>query len=454
MKSLLVISASILLSALLQGQTIIHPWHVVDRGGGKSASGGINLHSSIGQPAIQASASGGINLEAGYIPGVRQLGGAVTTFAYNAEDTWNMLSVPLIMSDYKKTTLYPAAASVAFAYTGSYQQRDTLRNLTGYWIKFPAPNVVEFTGTALTKDTVNVSNSWNMVGCLSYPVKTTDIIALGTSVTSNYFGYSSGLGYYSEDTLKPGRAYWVKVNGAGKLAMATGSVMITPTVSSVISTKSKSDKEPEENFSSLSVRDAQGKERTLKFTSRDFDFDLTKYELPPVPPTFDVRFASNKALEFAEAGNMKEIALRISSAEYPLGVSWNSIDDASLLIDGKEISLKGSGTTQISNPGSRIKLKLFPSGKIDLPKEFALRQNFPNPFNPTTTIRYDMPVTGYVLLKVYDLMGQEIVTLVDGMQDAGYKSVVWNASDVSSGVYFYRLTAGKFTEAKKLLLMR
>lgn len=89
-----------------------------------------------------------------------------------------------------------------------------------------------------------------------------------------------------------------------------------------------------------------------------------------------------------------------------------------------------------------------------LPKEFALYQNYPNPFNPTTVVRYDIPAAVHVTLKVYNLLGQEVATLVNEQQQAGRYTVNWNASSVASGVYLYRIQAGSFGEVRKMAVIK
>jgi hypothetical protein len=95
-----------------------------------------------------------------------------------------------------------------------------------------------------------------------------------------------------------------------------------------------------------------------------------------------------------------------------------------------------------------------------VPTEFALYQNVPNPFNPTTTIRYDVPVGGgAVTLRVYDVHGRLVRTLVDERQSPGQKTVVWQGKDdrgkgIATGVYFYRMTAPGFEVARKMVLLQ
>jgi flagellar hook assembly protein FlgD len=80
--------------------------------------------------------------------------------------------------------------------------------------------------------------------------------------------------------------------------------------------------------------------------------------------------------------------------------------------------------------------------------------NYPNPFNPATTISFALPQTGYAKLDVYNALGQLVATLVDRSLEAGVHAVTWDASGQSSGLYLYRLTTGDFSETKKMLLLK
>ena len=94
------------------------------------------------------------------------------------------------------------------------------------------------------------------------------------------------------------------------------------------------------------------------------------------------------------------------------------------------------------------------SASEQLPNDFALEQNYPNPFNPTTTIKFNLPEQSNVRIDVFNTLGQQVKSLVNGEVSAGEHSVKFDASALSSGVYLYRMQAGDFNEIKKMILTK
>jgi hypothetical protein len=94
-----------------------------------------------------------------------------------------------------------------------------------------------------------------------------------------------------------------------------------------------------------------------------------------------------------------------------------------------------------------------------IPQAFALHQNYPNPFNPVTTINYDLPEQAHVSIMIYDIMGREIRHLVNGIQEPGFKTTIWDASNnlgepVSAGMYLYRIQTDRFSKTMKMVLLK
>lgn len=114
----------------------------------------------------------------------------------------------------------------------------------------------------------------------------------------------------------------------------------------------------------------------------------------------------------------------------------------SLLAPLNHYATEISSTTSVENDGENI------------PREFLLYQNYPNPFNPTTTIRFSVPRRSHVALKVCDVLGREVATLVNGELNPSEHSVVFDAKGLASGVYFYQLRAGNFIQQKKMEVMK
>jgi hypothetical protein len=476
----------ILFSSILYCQTITHPWKVVDNGGGKSTGGEFTLQTSIGQSAVQRMVhiDTGKVLESGYIPGLRTLSGASTTCEMQISQTWNLISLPLIVTDSKKTTLFPTSISPAYYYNNGYMVKDTLRNGEGYWLKFGSAQAVNITGTSELMDTIDVNNNWNIIGVLAYPILVADIVPLSpVTISSNYFGYTPGVGYYTEDTLKPGQAYWLKVSHAGEIILKSGSVLLAE--NNLISANKQKSKEvsgvealaKDVGLDKVTFRDADGRERSLYFTGKQLDINLSKYELPPPPPSgiFDVRFASQRNVELSKPnGDSKvgEYPIQINGVTYPLTLSWEvaesenykleltSVQDNKILTIVTELLSKGEMVLDRKDILA-AKLMISSKGNIEIPKEYALYQNYPNPFNPITKIKYDLPIASKVIVKIYNLLGQEVTVLKDEIEEPGFKSVEFDGSNLSSGVYFYRIDAngisipGKsLNQVKKLMLIK
>jgi hypothetical protein len=93
-------------------------------------------------------------------------------------------------------------------------------------------------------------------------------------------------------------------------------------------------------------------------------------------------------------------------------------------------------------------------GETELPTEFSLSQNYPNPFNPSTTIEFALPVSGKYSLKIFDILGQEVASLINGELNGGMHKITFNAQQFASGMYIYRLTGNNVNITKKMMLMK
>jgi photosystem II stability/assembly factor-like uncharacterized protein len=360
---------------------------------------------------------------------------------------WNLLSIDQAPPDGRRTVVFPTSTSHAFTYVGNYVQRETLANGTGYWLKFPQAQFTPYAGDPITIDSIDVRAGWNMIGSISTPVPVSSIVQVPPGiVTSFYFGYR--LSYATADSIRPKSGYWVKTNADGKLILQ----------SSNTAGKGSPETGPGgADLASITISDQAGHAQTLYLTAGELSPD--RYELPPLPPdgVFDVRFETQRFAERMEIGMEKETPIIISSATYPLKIQWRSRSETgpvTLMIDGDALSLLGNGATHILHPISHISLKLPPLSTSEIPQAFALFQNYPNPFNPKTDFGFRIVDFGLVTLKVYDVLGREVATIVNEVLPPGHYSRTWDASGAASGIYLYKMRAGSFSETKKMMLIR
>ncbi len=148
-----------------------------------------------------------------------------------------------------------------------------------------------------------------------------------------------------------------------------------------------------------------------------------------------------------------DILANISSGPYNLDIN-QSLVFYTAIIGGDDYNDIHQNMITSRNVFNAILTDIFEKSKLSSPCLYKLSQNYPNPFNPSTIIKYSIPETGYIKLKVYDILGNEVATLVKEEKTPGNYSVEWDASSLASGVYFYRIQAGSFVDTKKMILIK
>ena len=279
--------------------------------------------------------------------------------------------------------------------------------------------------TLSTTVDVSLNSNWNLI---SIPVQVQDdtLNALFPSHKSNAFGYN-GSGYVIDNQLNVGKGYWLKFVSA-----TSDSFVGSPLT-----------------FDSVAVTNGWN-----LIGSLSLPFAVSSITSNP-PGMVTSKF-------FGYTGSYKT-----TDTLYPGKGYWVKVNNAGTLI------LSSGSSASLAKNISNSRIRIIPTSEMppsppkedgtpsDLPKEFALEQNYPNPFNPTTTLRYDLPTDSKVTLKIFNVLGQTVATLTDGIVSAGYQSAEWNATNVASGVYFYRIEATSvtnpskiFTQVKKMVLMK
>lgn len=375
---------------------------------------------------------------------------------------WNLVSIPNLVENRYINYIFPGISSNAFAYhqTNGYQASDTMEIGKGYWVKFNQDREYLFVGGYIYEDTINLHKGWNLIGSISRPIARQNLITTPPGILStNIYFYESG--YHIKDSLKPGCGYWVKSADDGIIIMNANSQ------------QKHLGKNNIDEFNYLQFIDNHGNIQKLYFTTAEIT-NLDYYELPPPPPSeiFDVRFLTNRILDIF-SDESKKSRIKIQTNYFPVTINWKVKDNEESIWllrvaddNGNIVNYEMGNLNfvKIENEGYTIELS---KNKITddikkLPLEYTLEQNYPNPFNSRTQIKYQVPVVSFVTLKIYDVMGREISTLVNEKKAPGYYTVGWDVpTNIPSGVYFYRISINsleegiyQFQSVKKMLLMK
>jgi hypothetical protein len=358
---------------------------------------------------------------------------------------WNLISVPVLAASMSKTSLFPTATTDASGFNGSYVPAATLQNGKGYWLKFAATQSVSICGSLAGSNAIPVSAGWNIIGPHDRNAAVSQMTSTPAGIIStSFFGYISG--YQTATILESGKGYWVKVSQNGQLNLPSGGA-----AEKVIATTPDAG-ELKSAWGKIIIADRAG--RTARLYVTDEEINLDRYELPPTPPAglFDVRYGSNRHVEHLAAASRE---IRINAAEFPITLRAEGM---AFRFKGK---VNGELLDEILQSGSEMAvneklatIKVELANAAEKPLVYELQQNYPNPFNPTTVIKFSLPEAGRVRLALYNLLGNKVADLIDEHRQAGFYQMEFNAKDYPSGVYFYKLESGRFTDLKKMIILR
>jgi hypothetical protein len=420
-------------------------------------------------------------------------GVATYRFQLSTSSTFNTLIV-------HDSTLTANSKSVSsLSYNTSYYWRVKATNESGssYWsnvwkittmspppVPPPAP-LLSSPANNSTGQNISLYLSWNSsTGATQYRLQASRYSTFSSLVLdyTNLTGTSSWISSLSYNT----KYYW-RANASNSSGTSSWSTVWNFT------TKSAPPPDPCPTYTSYAkmdvvvISDSLGREQTLYLRNNVLAIGKgmkSNEEMPPESPPglFHAKFHSGKFLETIKPGKEKTILpLKIRDAVYPLTIRWdikeeNLTNHRLKIHDGQnteDVNMSGVGQTKIEKGNNGNKTIIIESAASQppcnpqnnktasqggeestpslpsTPTEFRLLQNTPNPFNPITEIRYDLPEELYVVLKIYDVLGQEIKTLVHEMQSAGYKTVTFDGSNLSSGVYYYRVDATSIADPNK-----
>ncbi|MCK9282422.1 MAG: YCF48-related protein, partial [Melioribacteraceae bacterium] len=372
---------------------------------------------------------------------IRQTKMAIVDKFVNLESGWNMLSVPCQFQDMSFSNLFINTISNAWQYDNGYKDALNATVGIGYWMRFSQAQQVHFSGMSADVTKIPVKQGWNMVGFddRELPVSsvTTDPEGL---ISTSFFGYSSG--YQIPNTLLPGKGYWIRVKSDGDL-------VIPENLSKAMYVDNANAPTINEKWSKIIVSNSIGESGVL-YNVLGENINLERYEIPPAPPAgiFDVRYGTER---FAENLTETGTEIKIQSGSYPIRIKPEGMDIKISDGSGKFEKVIRNGDEYIIQNESQSRIYV---SMIEIPITYELMQNYPNPFNPSTIIKFGLPESGKVTLSIFNILGEKVTDLINKELEAGYHEIKWDASYLSSGMYIYTISTGKFRDVKKMLLMK
>lgn len=375
------------------------------------------------------------------------------------QEDWNMIGHPVDDGPLSYSNIFNYATQEPYKFVNNgYSLSSNIEPGIGYWIHISQNETIKYSDPLIETVNLNLENGWNLISGIGTPLPVSSISDPQNILISDWFGFDGS--YYTASSLDPGRGYWIKANQAGSITLQkqASKQPSSPLIASY---------QPEEVFNSLHfVTEENDTLQTLYFGDElPNKIEIDRFVMPPTPPkgSFDARFSGigTRLSESDSPGislqlpENKVIYVGLDASGY--SDQWKLVQ----LIDEvsyQEDDLTGEASVQLySDQVNELRLEYvesFEQDQMERPVSYTLEQNYPNPFNPTTQITYQIPQQEFVQLEVFDMLGRRVSQLVNETKSAGSYSVTFDASGLNSGVYIYRLTAGSYSQVRRLLLVK
>ncbi|PKD44764.1 choice-of-anchor L domain-containing protein [Rhodohalobacter barkolensis] len=366
---------------------------------------------------------------------------------HDISNSWEMISLPI---EYESIDLQ---SSQLFSFNRTYSSDSTIVQGKGYWIRSATGESLNTKGVGLKNTVIKLNEGWNLIGSLVDTVEVSSIVD-SSNVLSNapIMTYQDGV-YEEVDFMIPSYGYWVHANDSGYIFLDVD--LITENGEETqIAQKVQSDIKSDKIL--FGVGDV---ELAFHISNNPLDNQIKyRYLLPPKPPVTVLDIRSDK--NYSILDNLPA-EIYLTSNNYPVSVNLSEdsvVDEFAyriIAVDENEeihINLLPGQKHSISKEYSSLILERVSLDEMIL--ETNIDQNFPNPFNPTTNIRYQIANQAEVSMVVYDLLGRRVATLVNQTQQPGIYNVQFDGSSLASGVYFLRIQAGSFVDIQKLTLIK
>lgn len=329
----------------------------------------------------------------------------------------------------------------------------------GYWIMGSPKDTLQFVGEGVEKDRVYIYEGWNLIGGLADTVKIASIIDPEQVLdkTPVYTYDAEQQKYVEASVMAPFRAHWIYGGKDNKDGEFDSKIIVRD-----ITRKSEEEvyrfKQKPGRYDHI-LFTSKGSEKKIYYSKNELTEDTRyKYLLPPQAPGISLDVRTEGGFRIADG---QSVELYISADQYPVYVSVekNQVSSTGYKLVGVneskpdvEIPLYEGQTEELTKDYDHIYLKK--STLPERPKKFKLSANYPNPFNPTTTIQYQVPKQADVLIEVYNILGQRAKTLVNENKQPGEYTINFNGSRLASGIYFLRIEAGNFIDTQKMTLIK